>query len=84
MCIAAFVTCHARLKLLSELNRLQERVLYFDTDSIIFLSKKNFYEPELGDFLGELTNEISSKDGSFISEFISAGPKKYWHYKMYN
>ena len=74
VCIAAFVTCHARLKLLSELNKLQDRVLYFDTDSIIFLCKTNLYEPKLGDFLGELTNEISSKDGSYIPEFISAGP----------
>ena len=77
VCIAAFVTCHARLKLLSELKKLQERVLYFDTDSIIYVSKPNMYEPVLGDYLGELTNEISSKDGNFIDEFISAGPKNY-------
>ena len=77
VCIAAFVTCHARLKLLTELNKLEERVLYFDTDSIIFRSKPNMYDPKLGDFLGELTNEISLKDGNYISEFISAGPKNY-------
>ena len=35
------------------------------------------YEPKLGDFLGELTNEISSKEGNYIEEFISAGPKNY-------
>ena len=75
--IAAFVTCHARLKLLSELNKLNDRVLYFDTDSIIYISKKRLYEPKLGDFLGELTNEISPKDGNYIQEFISAGPKNY-------
>ena len=37
--IAAFVTCQARLKLYSELIKLGKRVLYFDTDSIIY--KKN-------------------------------------------
>ena len=29
--IAAFTTCHARLKLYSELEKLGENVLYFDT-----------------------------------------------------
>ena len=32
---AAFVTSHARLKLYSELERIGNRVLYFNTDSII-------------------------------------------------
>lgn len=34
--LAAFTTCYARLKLYEVLEQLQERVLYFDTDSIIF------------------------------------------------
>ena len=50
VCIAAFVTCHARLKLLSELNKLQDRVLYFDTDSIIFLCKR----AKIGRFFGRI------------------------------
>jgi hypothetical protein len=75
--IAAFVTCHARLKLYSELEKLNERVLYFDTDSVIFVSKKNEYEPKLGDYLGEFTNEIDPKEGNYIKEFVSAGPKNY-------
>ena len=33
--LAAFVTCHARLKLYEELKKIYKRVLYFDTDSII-------------------------------------------------
>ena len=75
--IAAFVTCHARLKLYSELEKLNERVLYFDTDSVIFVSKKDEYEPKLGDYLGEFTNEIDPKEGNYIKEFVSAGPKNY-------
>ena len=33
--VAAFVTAQARLKLVEPLEKLNERVLYFDTDSII-------------------------------------------------
>jgi hypothetical protein len=40
---AAFVTAHARLKLYSELEKLGDRVLYFDTDSIIFVQRDNMY-----------------------------------------
>lgn len=75
--IAAFVTCQARLKLFRELNKLGERVLYFDTDSIIFVSKQDEYEPPLGDFLGQFTDEIDPSEGNYIVEFVSAGPKNY-------
>ena len=34
--VAAFTTCHARLKLYSYLHALQQQVLYFDTDSVIY------------------------------------------------
>ena len=37
--IAAFVTAQARLKLYGVLEKLNERVLYFDTDSIIYVHK---------------------------------------------
>ena len=50
-------------------------MLYFDTDSIIFISKENLYEPELADYLGKFTNEI--KNDNYINEFVSAGPKNY-------
>jgi hypothetical protein len=75
--IAAFVTTYARLKLYSELEKLDERVIYFDTDSIIFVSNNKDYEPELGDFLGELTDEIDKKNGNHIVEIVCAGPKNY-------
>lgn len=72
---AAFITAYARLELYNELEKLQDRVLYFDTDSIIFISRPNTYQPKLGNFLGQLTNELENDD--FIVEFVSAGPKNY-------
>ena len=39
--IAAFTTTHARLKLYGVLEQLDRRVLYFDTDSIIYVSNED-------------------------------------------
>ena len=73
--IAAFTTCHARLKLYSYLEELQQRVLYFDTDSVIYTVKPGQPDIPLGDYLGEMTDELDH--GDFIVEFTSAGPKNY-------
>ena len=73
--IAAFTTAYARLHLWNFLNLIGERVLYFDTDSIIFIKRPGEYFPPLGDYLGDFTNEI--KAGQSIVEFVSAGPKNY-------
>jgi hypothetical protein len=77
--LAAFVTAQGRLKLYEEIDKLEQRVLYFDTDSIIYYRNldKNEYEPQLGEYLGDLTNEIDPKDGNHIIEYVSAGPKNY-------
>lgn len=72
--IAAFTTCHARLKLYSVLERLGERVLYFDTDSIVYVEREGEWSPPLGDYLGELTDELN---GHHITTFVSGGPKNY-------
>ncbi|KAJ8972049.1 hypothetical protein NQ317_001519 [Molorchus minor] len=82
--IAAYVTTQARLKLYCYLERLSNRVLYYDTDSVIYVSKKGSYEPETGDFIGDMTNELEvyGKD-SYISEFVSGGPKNY-AYKVFS
>ncbi|KAM4014972.1 uncharacterized protein ACNLHF_001687 [Anomaloglossus baeobatrachus] len=73
--IACFTTAYARLELYSLLDRLQERCLYHDTDSVIFVQKAGEWNPTLGDYLGELTSEIP--DDTYITEFVSAGPKTY-------
>ena len=43
--IAAFTTAYARLKLYDLLDMLRERVLYYDTDSVIFVSKPGEQKP---------------------------------------
>ena len=64
--------------LYEELYKLDNRILYYDTDSIIFLSKDEAcYEPQLGDYLGKFTSEVKIKDGNHIIEYVSAGPKNY-------
>ena len=85
--IAAFCTSWARLKLWSVMNKIGKNVLYHDTDSIIFSVKsENDYIPPLGEYLGQLTSELTCKElecklsnceGHWIEEFISCGPKNY-------
>ncbi len=81
--IASFVTAYARLKLLSEIRKIEEKsegsVLYLDTDSIIFVHKPGNYKPELGNFLGQMTDEVVEEFGvgARMTEFYSCGPKSY-------
>ena len=71
--IAAFTTAYARLKLYDLLDLLQERVLYYDTDSVIYVHEPGKPDPPLGDYLGDLTDELDA--GDYITTFISGGPK---------
>ena len=71
--IACFTTSHARLMLYNKLDYLKEKVLYFDTDSIIY-ADDGTKSIETGDMLGDMTDEISGKG---ISSFVSTGPKSY-------
>ena len=74
--IAVHTTMYARLKLHEEiLDKLQERALYCDTDSTIFLYNPYTYNPPLGDFLGHLTSVL--KPGQHITEFACSGAKNY-------
>lgn len=73
--LAAFVTTYRRLALYHALEKLGDRVLYFDTDSVYFVSKPNFKDLPLGDFLGEFTDELDKDDENYIDEFCSTGPK---------
>ena len=72
--IAAFTTAYARLKLYDLLDLLQERALYYDTDSVIYVSEPGKPDPPLGNYLGDLTDELN---GDHITMFVSGGPKNY-------
>ena len=60
------------------LEKLDRRVLYYDTDSNILTKKEGDWVPPVGDFLGDLTAELAEYGaGSHIQEFVSGGPKNY-------
>ena len=72
--VAAFTTCHARLKLYESLDMLQQQVLYYDTDSVIYRWRPGQSSIAIGDFLGEWKDEL---EGDVIKEFVSGGAKNY-------
>ena len=73
--VACFTTCWARLRLYAALEQLQQRVLYYDTDSVIYYTSERQDDPDLGDYLGDFTSELDKDD--YILEFVSGGPKNY-------
>lgn len=77
--LAAFTTSQARLKLYEHLEMLDRQVCYYDTDSVIYVHRPGLYKIPVGDYLGDMTDELG-KDygpGSYITEFCSGGPKTY-------
>ena len=56
---------------------MQERVLYFDTDSVIYIQRPwdPLLHPPRGNFLGYFKNELAPNDP--IVEFCSGCPKNY-------
>ena len=57
--VSAYTTAQARLLLYIYLEKLGIRVLYYDMDSIIFTSTvDDTYEPPVGPYLGDMTNEL--------------------------
>jgi hypothetical protein len=74
--IGAFVTAVARIHLYKYPDRLKEKALYCDTDSVIFIQPDD--QPavvETGDCLGAMTSEL--KPGIHIEEFFSGGPNNF-------
>ena len=41
-------------------------------DSVIYIERLGEWNPEMGDYLGDMTDEL---DGGEITEFVSGGPK---------
>ena len=62
------------MKLYTYLEKLDLRVLYFDTDSCIFAcNESDDYTPHIGSLLGDMTNELDPN--VYIDSFLSGGPK---------
>jgi len=74
--IGAFVTAGARIYLYSYLHILQDRAIYCDTDSVLFIQPAA--EPalvETRDNLGEMMSELQPNE--IISEVVCTRPKNY-------
>jgi len=71
--VVSFTTSWARRRLNEALQLLGERVLYYDTDSVIHLKEPGQPYPPLGDYLEELTSELDADD--YIAIFVSGGPR---------
>lgn len=74
---AVLVTAQARLELLKYIHSIPENdVLYFDTDSLIFIQHGSRNPlTNIGTQCGQIASEL--KPGSFITTFASTGPKSY-------
>lgn len=73
--IGIFTTAHARLSLYSLISKVPDRLLYMDTDSLIYTWRPGQFRHPVSDELGALTSEV--KDDFKITSFTSAGPKNY-------
>jgi DNA polymerase type B, organellar and viral len=71
--LAGFVTANARLRLYSELEKVGERAIYCDTDSIIYTRDPDGYNIPSGDCLGEWEPETETP----ITEVLALAPKSY-------
>ena len=56
------------------LRRLNDPILYFDTDSVIYTSKPGDWEPPRGNILGDRDNQLEPSESHIVS-FASLGPK---------
>ena len=57
--IFAFCSANTHIKLWKMMNRLGNCVMYHDMDSIIYTCKLQEWIPSTGEFLGDLTDELS-------------------------
>jgi hypothetical protein len=74
--IGAYVTAGERIHLYRNFDKLQERAIYCDTDSVIYMQPNEGPQLiETGDRLGDMTSEL--KPSEMILEFVSGVPKNY-------
>ena len=73
--IGEFTLSHARLHLYGCLEQLGRQVIYFDTDSIVQVTRPGQKSFPVGRYFGELTDKLD--EGDHIVKSVSAGPKNY-------
>ena len=74
--IGAYVTTGGRMQLYRYLDTLQDKAVYCDTDSVIYVQPKD--DPPLiqtGDSFEAMTSEL--KPDEYIAEYVGMGPKNY-------
>ena len=77
-----FVTSYARMELYKYLDLLQDKVLYYDTDSVFYVLPPGVEDPiKEGNSLGQMSNEL--KKGCYITEMVCGACKSY-AYKEFN
>ncbi|XP_053390525.1 uncharacterized protein LOC128553408 [Mercenaria mercenaria] len=80
--VAAFVTAYARLELYSVLERLGDRVLYFDTDSCMYIYDPDKYNIPISDSrLEKWTDEVPN---GRIVKYVALCPKNYGYEYIVN
>jgi hypothetical protein len=72
---ACFVPAYGRLQLWDQLHKLGDRVLMFDTDSVVYIYEPDKYNVQESKIWGEWEAEDISQKG--ITGFIGLGPKSY-------
>ena len=73
-CNVMFLLCQTYAETTNYFERLEDRALYCDTDSIIYRYVEGMYNPPLSEFVGGMTDELRE---SYITEYVSNGPKNY-------
>ena len=74
--LEAFTTAQARLEMFRYLNALGAHALYYDTDSVFYVSRDGEQDLPTGTALGELADELAATGaGTYITSFLSGGPK---------
>jgi hypothetical protein len=72
---ASFVPAYGRIQLWEQLHQLGERVVMYDTDSVVFIHDPELYNPEASKLWGRWEEEDISVTG--ITGVICTGPKSY-------
>ena len=83
--IASMCSAYSCLKLWRIMNQLGNRVMYHDTDSVIYMSYPGQWKPPTGKYLDDLADELACHQigcsgcstGHWIVEFVSCGAKNY-------